>query len=87
MSQKPQIVDGLDINVVEDGYVVYQPQRRKVHFLNHSAAVILELCDGRRSTDEIVSAIKEAYQLSKPPEAEVAQTLKDLDQEGLIRLA
>ena len=39
----PSREEGLEINIVDDGYVVYQPNRDKLHYLNHIAGLILEL--------------------------------------------
>src|SRR5439155_6925151 len=44
--ERPVRVDDLEINFVGDGYVVYHPARDRMHSLNHTAAVVLELCTG-----------------------------------------
>ena len=48
----------LQINRLDDGCVVYQPDRERVHFLNRTAAAILYRCDGRREFREIESWVK-----------------------------
>ena len=48
--------DGLDVNEVPDGYVIYQTDADRVHYLNKTAAIVFELCDGARGTDDIVRA-------------------------------
>ena len=43
--------EGLDVNEVPDGYVIYQTEADRVHYLNKTAAIVFELCDGARGTD------------------------------------
>jgi hypothetical protein len=81
----PKQVNGLEINKVDDGYVVYQPDHERVHYLNHTAAFVLELCDGQIPPDTIAQLLQEAFELPQPPEAEVAECLKKLFQEGLVQ--
>ena len=45
-SDSPLAVDGLDVNQVKDGLIVYDPARDRVHYLNNTAAAIFTLCDG-----------------------------------------
>src|SRR5579871_213666 len=41
----------------EEGYVAYDPATDTLHQLNAFASLLLELCDGRRSVDEIRALI------------------------------
>ena len=69
---------------VADGFVVYQPSRDRVHFFNHTAAVVLTLCDGELDDTQIASVLQRCYELPEPPSAEVAQCLDQFRQEGLV---
>jgi hypothetical protein len=80
----PRRVDGLEINPVEDGFMIYQPDKDRVHYLNHTAVLVLELSDGRRSASEIAELIQEAYRLSKRPRREVDEALAKMTSEGLV---
>lgn len=84
VSEKPVQVRGLDINFVGDGYTVYQPDRDKMHSLNHTAAVVLELCTGQNDAAEIAHLLQEAYDLPSPPDMETRHCLATLSREGLI---
>ena len=84
MSDCPKPVEGLEINRVADGYVVYHPARDRVHYLNQTAAIVLELCNGRNDAAEIASLLKSAYELPGDPAEEVASCLGQLRAEGLI---
>jgi len=81
---RPKIVSGLEINKVADGYIVYQPSRDRMHYLNHTATIVLELCNGENSAGEIAALLQSAYDLPQPPDSEVAACLQQLTGEGLL---
>ncbi len=85
MQKYPKQADGIEINKVADGYVVYQPERERVHYLNHTAAMVLELCDGQIAVESMPQIIQDAYQLPQPPHTEVAECLKRFFDEELIQ--
>jgi len=85
MSEYPKIAEGIDINEVEDGYVIYQSEKDKVHYLNKTAVLVLEACTGENTTADITAIVKEAYGLEAAPEKEVADCLNTLMQEGLVK--
>jgi coenzyme PQQ synthesis protein D (PqqD) len=80
----PERTDGIEVNAVADGYVVYDTARDRVHYLNHTAALVLELCTGENSTDEIVRLLQVAFELPEPPTREANDCLEQLRGEGLI---
>ena len=85
MNEQPILVEDIDINEVEDGYVIYQKEKDKVHYLNKTAVLVLESCTGANTVDGIGAIVKEAYQLPEVPEKEVSDCLDTLFQEGLIK--
>ena len=80
-----RVSDGIEVNKVADGYIVYQPERDRVHYLNHTAVLLLELCDGKTRAGELAELLKSAYDLPAPPIAEVSECLSSLLDEGLLR--
>jgi hypothetical protein len=84
MTDHPVQAHGLDINEVADGFVVYHPDRDRVHYLNHTAALVLEFCTGDNTTEDIVEIFRLAYDLPAPPDEEVRECLILLHDEGLI---
>jgi len=80
----PAKAPGLEINPVNDGYVVYQAARDRVHYLNQTAAIVFELCNGQNSPDDIAALLQQAWELTTPPATQVADCLSSLRQEGLI---
>jgi PqqD family protein of HPr-rel-A system len=77
-------VPGLDVNEVQDGYVVYQPVQDRVHYLNQTAAVIFEYCDGLQTEDEIIASVAAAFELPADRQGEIRDCLSNLVAEGLI---
>lgn len=84
MTVGPQRAAGIEINEVADGYVAYDPVNDRVHYLNHTAALILEFCTGENSDDEITHLLGAAYDLPEPPLIEVAECLAQLRDERLV---
>jgi hypothetical protein len=81
----PTRVEGVEVTQVADGYIVYQADRERVHYLNHTAAIVLELCTGAVHASEMPAFLQQAYQLAAPPTDEVAECLTQLYTEGLVR--
>lgn len=84
MSERPRHSDGIEVNVVDDGFVVYDPRRDRVHHLNETAAVVFEFCTGEIGTDEMAGLLQAAYGLADPPEQELRACLSALREEGLV---
>lgn len=76
--------EGLEIHDVPDGYIIYQTARDKVHYLNKTAAIIFEFCDGQRDRSEIVSRVATAFELAPRMHDEVSNCLDSLIGEGLL---
>ena len=51
----------LDVHEVPDGYIVYQTDQDRVHYLNITSAVIFEFCDGKLEQEEIVARVAKAF--------------------------
>ena len=77
-------VDGLDVNEVQDGYVVYQEVQDRVHYLNTTAAVIFEYCDGLQTEDEIITQVAAAFEVPEARREEIRACLADLVKQGLV---
>ena len=83
-SQTPIMSSGLELHESDDGMIVYQDATDKVHYLNHTAAVVLQLCDGTRDVQQIAAAVAELFELAEPPISETKSCIDDLSREGLI---
>ncbi len=82
---RPRPSEGIEISEVADGYVIYDPKQDRVHYLNQTAVVVLELCNGQVTAGELPSLIQAAYDLPEPPVEEVAGCVQRLFEEGLVR--
>lgn len=76
--------EGLDVNEVPDGYVIYQTAADRVHYLNKTAAIVFELCDGERGGDDIAARIGEMFQLERTADSEIEACIQSLLKEGLV---
>jgi len=80
----PKRIEELEINPADDGFIIYQPDRDRVHYLNHTAVVILELCTGLNSPAEIANMVQEVFKLNHLPQEEVEDMLAMMKGEGLV---
>ena len=74
----------LEVHEVPDGYIVYQKQRDRVHYLNQSAAIIFELCDNTLQPQDVVERVAKIFALDPSAHDEIRAALDALVQEGLI---
>jgi hypothetical protein len=81
----PVPVDGLEVNVVDDGYVIYQVADDRVHYLNATSALIFELCDGQTDVDGIAAGVADTFSLDAAPVASTQECLTQLLDEGVLR--
>lgn len=77
--------DDLDVNEVPDGYIIYQLSRDRVHYLNKTAALVFEFCDGKRDSDDIVLRVRQLYGLDTSSDEDVRGCIESLLREGLIQ--
>lgn len=85
MTDYPARSPAVDINPVEDGYVVYDPDTDLVHYLNHTAAIVLELCDGQRSAGQITAFLQDSYPSARDVAGSVQACLGQLRDLGLVQ--
>ena len=81
---RPRIAEGLEVNEVRDGLIIFEPDRNRVHQLNETAAVVFDLCKGERTVGEIAALVQEVYELADPPTADVWICLEQLGGQGLV---
>jgi hypothetical protein len=74
---------GLEVHEVKDGLIVFDPMSERVHYLNPTASLLFELCDGRHSVAESNAILARLYHL--PPDSrEADQSLAQLLAEGVL---
>jgi len=75
---------GIEIRAAPDGIVVYNPGRDRLHYLNPTAALLLESCDGTLAAAELPALLAAAFDLPAPPTGEVENCLTTLLDQGLL---
>jgi hypothetical protein len=83
-NMRPERAPGIEIGEVTDGFVVYDPSRDRLHFLNLTATLLLESCDGNLRAQELSELLAAAYGLAELPSSEVESCLTKLLDEGLL---
>ncbi len=85
MIEYPKQAEGIEVNAVADGYIVYQSVENRVHYLNHTGALVLELCNGTVKASEMPELLKGAFELNEAPIEEVDNCLEMLIAEGIVQ--
>lgn len=80
----PLTKPGVEVVPTADGYVVYDDERDRIHYLNHTAALVLEFCTGANTEAQIAGLLQKAYELPEPPTQETRDCIETLRDEGLI---
>ena len=81
---RPKTALGVETHATEDGYILYQADRDRVHHLNPTAVVLLALCTGQNSVGEMPELLRLAFGLASPPTAETRACLEQFVAENLI---
>lgn len=81
---RPLRVNDLELSPVTDGFVVSRPGNDRIHFLNPTAAFILESCAGNLQALELPDLVAAAFDLPSPPVDDVEACLNLLFDEGLV---
>jgi hypothetical protein len=84
-TDRPVRAEGLEVNEVADGLVVYQDGPERVHYLNNTAALVFELCTGEHSVEGITDLIRETFGLDALPAAEVSSCIEQLRTQGVLQ--
>jgi Fic family protein len=59
-------------------------RRDRVHYLNKTAAIVFEFCDGKQDAESIVTRVASAFDLDGSAHAELRACLDSLVKEGLV---
>ncbi|MGA3201083.1 MAG: PqqD family protein [Bryobacteraceae bacterium] len=75
--------DGLEFHIVDDQCLLYHPDSDRIHYLNPTAGLVFELCDGNHTAGQIAILVQEAYGLPELPLDEVRGCLDRLQKMGI----
>ena len=87
MARRFRLGDNLQFQVRGDGYLVNKAGSDQVHFLNHTAMLVVLLCDGAATADQIAAKLQTIHDLPAPPLADVEDILVQLVEQGVIQPA
>src|SRR5262245_35349750 len=75
---------GLEVFVVEDGFLVHDDAAGRVHHLDATSALSCDLCDGSTDLATMAAEVAEAFGLDEPPVDDVAECVAQLTAEGVL---
>lgn len=79
---------GCQLEEFDDELVLYDMESTQAIYLNETAALVFRLCDGKRTTAEIETLLKEAYpETADAIESDVRTVLDDLVDAGAVILS
>lgn len=81
---RPFLSPTILIAPVDDGYIAYDTEQDALHRINATGALILELCDGRRTVEEIEAAFLDTLELPRETGSTVKEWLETSLDVGLI---
>jgi hypothetical protein len=71
---------------IGDEVVVIKDDGLATHVLNKTAALIWELCDGKRGINEIAAVLCERYDVSpEEARADIKETIENLIKVGIVK--
>lgn len=81
---RPVKREGLNVHEVRDGFIIYDAEADRVHYLNPTAALLFQLCDGERYPTQVATLVAQVFDLDHPPVREVEEGLQQLVAEGVL---
>jgi len=85
-SRRPIQAPGFKLEVVEEEVILFHPAHTTVIHTNRSGGLVWQLCDGKRSVEEIVGLLCQIYPDSASEIADdVERVLGDLTDGGAVQ--
>lgn len=88
----PMRTDPLKSRLEEKGRILIvslqgKEKRRELHRLNRTASEVLNMCDGRRTIDQIVQEMSQTYAQTKKGTVteDVISAIRVMEEKGLVR--
>lgn len=81
----PTLNPRLVVKELDGEKVVYDPVHAQLHYLNHSAALVTDLCDGTATIRQMAEAIADVYEMPfDEVRSQVNGVIRDLRKVGVI---
>ncbi len=77
----------IEIEELDDGCILYDPEKEEAHSLNITAASVWTCCDGKHSIKEIAAIVEECFEpKSKSVMEDIIKIVKVFSEKELLRL-
>lgn len=83
-AEQPRRLGGLEVHEVANGVLVYRGKSGRVLYLNNTAAIVFELCDGSSTSSEISDQLAATFGLDDPPTELVLRCIAELRSKRLV---
>ena len=78
----------VEVEEMDNESLLYRRPSKTASYLNETATVIWKLCDGTRSTDDIIAVLSQSFpEDAEQIRADVKATVDQLIQAGALRMA
>jgi hypothetical protein len=82
---KPKVRSDLTVAELEGEAVIYDDETRQVHYLNQTATIVFNLCDGGSSIKELSADIADAFSLRQGEiEPQVRTLIRSFREAGFL---
>jgi len=82
--ERPEQAAGLDLHEVSDGLIVHHVGQAGVQYLNNTAAMVFQFCDGNHTVGEIAAQLALAFGMTELPTDLVERCIEDLRRTGVL---
>ncbi|GJL81884.1 MAG: hypothetical protein DHS20C01_15180 [marine bacterium B5-7] len=84
----PKPVEGYRVEEMDGELLLYHPQSTATVYMNNTAALVWQLCDGSRETAEIVSILSESFpDASTSVRQDVIRALETFTEQGALEVS
>ena len=88
LNDKPYRNEQCQMEELDDEILLYNPTNNKTLYINKSASIIWQLCDGRQTVQDIISMIQDAYPGNENElKDDIVTTLKTLVENNAVSIS
>jgi hypothetical protein len=86
LNEIPTPASGYRVEEMDGELLLYHPQSTATVYMNQTAALVWQLCNGDRSVGQIISILEESFpDLDTEVRADVLVALKSFSQHGALK--
>jgi len=81
----PKVRENLMFKEMDDGAIIYEPEKEICYSLNVTAAYIWSLCDGKNSIENMIASVKSYFtSFTVEPESAIQEVIDDFRKNDLL---